>query len=172
MMAVPAIVAPPAKGPAPAGNDALVQRAYEWALQVGNKAVWDTFIANYPSGLYTELAKAQRDKVVSEAARLAATEKARAAQEEQTHLADAGAKKAEIAKAAAEAKKAEQQRIAAERAKKAEDAKVAEAEKAKAAAKVRGTWGRERNGMDMKARERFGRRWSSANGNWICKFKL
>ena len=60
---VPAIAAPVATGPAASGNDALVQRAYELALQVGNKAVWDTFIAKYPSGLYTELAKAQRDKV-------------------------------------------------------------------------------------------------------------
>ena len=114
---VPAIAAPVATGPAASGNDALVQRAYELALQVGNKAVWDTFIAKYPSGLYTELAKAQRDKVVSEAARLAATEKAKAAQEEQTRLAVEGAKKAELEKAAAEAKKAEQQRIAAELAK-------------------------------------------------------
>ena len=134
---VPAIAAPSASGPAPAGNDALVQRAYELALQVGNKAVWDTFIAKYPSGLYTELAKAQRDKVVSEAARLAATEKAKTAQEEQARLAVEGAKKAEIEKAAAEAKKAEQQRIAAEIAKKAEDAKVAEAERAKAAEEAR-----------------------------------
>ena len=134
---VPAIAAPVATGPAASGNDALVQRAYELALQVGNKAVWDTFIAKYPSGLYTELAKAQRDKVVSEAARLAATEKAKAAQEEQTRLAVEGAKKAELEKAAAEAKKAEQQRIAAELAKKAEEAKVAEAEKAKAAEEAR-----------------------------------
>ena len=129
--------APVATGPAPSGNDALVQRAYELALQVGNKSVWDTFIAKYPSGLYTELAKAQRDKVVSEAARLAATEKAKAAQEEQTRLAVEGAKKAEQEKAAAEAKKAEQQRIAAELAKKTEEAKVAEAEKAKAAEEAR-----------------------------------
>ena len=130
---VPAVAA----APAASGGDAIVQRAYELALQVGNKSVWDTFIAKYPSGLYTELAKAQRDKVVSEAARLAATEKARAAQEEQTRLAVEGAKKAEQEKAAAEARKAEQQRIAAELAKKAEEAKVAEAEKAKAAEDAR-----------------------------------
>jgi uncharacterized caspase-like protein len=130
---VPAVMA----APAASGGDAIVQRAYELALQVGNQAVWDTFISKYPSGLYTELAKAQRDKVVSEAARLAATEKARAAQEEQTRLAVEGAKKAEQEKAAAEARKAEQQRIAAELAKKAEDAKVAEAEKAKAAEEAR-----------------------------------
>ncbi len=94
--------------------------------------MWDSFIAKYPSGLYTELAKAQRDKLVSEVARVAATEKAKAAQDEQIRLAIEGAKKAEQEKAAADALKAEKQRVAAELAKKAEDAKVAEAEKAKA----------------------------------------
>ena len=127
---VPAIVAPHAPA---ADSEAFVQKAYELALQVGTRAVWDSFIAKYPSGLYTELAKAQRDKLTSEAARVAATEKAKAAQEEQTRLAIEGAKKAEQEKAAAEALKAEQQRVAAELAKKAEEARVAEAEKAKAA---------------------------------------
>src|ERR1700682_3073838 len=37
-----------------------VRRDYELALQVGTKKVWDAFIANYPSGFYTELAEAQR----------------------------------------------------------------------------------------------------------------
>jgi uncharacterized caspase-like protein len=128
------VPAAPFIAPAASDNEAFVQRAYELALQVGTKVVWDSFIAKYPSGLYTELAKAQRDKLISEAARVAATEKAKAAQEEQTRLAIEGAKKAEQDKAAAEALKTEQQRVAAELAKKAEEAKVAEAEKAKAAA--------------------------------------
>ena len=125
---VPAVIAPAASD-----NEAFVQKAYELAERVGTRPVWDSFIAKYPSGLYTELAKAQRDKLVSEAARVTATEKAKAAQEEQTRLAIEGAKKAEQEKAAAEAAKAEQQRVAAELAKKAEEARVAEAEKAKAA---------------------------------------
>lgn len=127
------VPAAPAAPPVAIDNEAVVQKAYELALQVGTKAVWDSFVAKYPAGLYTELAKAQRDKLVSETARLAATEKAKAAQEEQTRLATEGAKKAEQEKAAAEAAKAEQQRVAAELAKKAEEARVAEAEKAKAA---------------------------------------
>ena len=94
---VPAIVAPHAPA---ADSEAFVQKAYELALQVGTRAVWDSFIAKYPSGLYTELAKAQRDKLTSEAARVAATEKAKAAQEEQTRLAIEGAKKAEQEQAA------------------------------------------------------------------------
>jgi len=125
--------APVAAAPAASDNEAFVQKAYELALQVGTKSVWDSFIAKYPAGLYTELAKAQRDKLVAEQLRAAATEKAKAAQEEQTRLAIEGAKKAEQEKAAAEAKKAEEQRIAAELAKKAEEARIAEAEKAKAA---------------------------------------
>ena len=125
---VPAVIAPAASD-----NEAFVQKAYELAERVGTKPVWDSFIAKYPSGLYTELAKAQRDKLVSEASRVAATEKAKAAQEEQTRLAAEGAKKAELEKAAADAKKAEELRVAAELLKKAEEARVAEAEKAKAA---------------------------------------
>ena len=128
---VPAVAAPVAPAASNANNDA--RRDYELAERVGTKAVWDSFIATYPVGLYTELAKAQRDKLLSESARVAATEKAKAAQEEQTRLAAEGAKKAELEKAAAEAKKAEEQRVAAELAKKAEEARVAEAEKAKAA---------------------------------------
>ena len=120
-----------------ADPDGPVRRAYELALQVSTKAVWDTFITTYPSGLYSELAKAQRNKLAAEEARLAATEKAKAAQEEQTRLAIEGAKKAEQEKAAADARKAEQARIAAELAKKAEEAKVAEAEKAKAVAQAK-----------------------------------
>ena len=134
---VPAPAAPVTVVPRGSDNQAFIQKAYELALQVGTRAVWDSFIAEYPSGLYTELAKAQRDKLASEAARVAATEKAKAAQEEQTRLAIEGAKKAEQDKAAAEAIRAEQQRVAAELAKKAEEAKVAEAEKAKAAAQAK-----------------------------------
>jgi chemotaxis protein histidine kinase CheA len=133
VMLVPPVAAP-TPAAAAADQNASIRKDYELAERVGTKAVWDSFIATYPSGLYTELAKAQRDKLAAEAARVAATEKAKAAQEEQTRLAIEGAKAAAQAKAAADAKAAEQARVAAELAKKAEEAKVAEAERSKAAA--------------------------------------
>ncbi|WMT79724.1 caspase family protein [Bradyrhizobium sp. Ash2021] len=129
---VPAAPAPTMA--APTDQDATMQRNYEFALQVGTKPVWDAFIEKYPSGFFTALAKAQRDKLAAEAARIEATSKAKAAQEEQTRLAIEGAKAAAQAKAAEEAKATEKARVAAELAKKAQEAKVAEAERAKAAA--------------------------------------
>ncbi len=126
---VPAVAAQPAADP-----NAAVRRDYELALQVGTQAVWDSFINTYPSGFYTDLAKAQRDRLIAEAARVAAAEKAKAAEDERRRLAEEGAKAAEQAKAAAEAKAAEQARIAAEKKTALEDARLAEAERAKAAA--------------------------------------
>jgi uncharacterized caspase-like protein len=114
--------------------NAAVRRDYELALQVATKEVWDSFISTYPSGFYTDLAKAQRDRLIAEAARVAAAEKAKAAEDERKRLAEEGAKAAEQAKAAAEAKAAEQARIAAEKKKALEDLRLAEAERAKAAA--------------------------------------
>src|SRR6476661_6235249 len=136
---VPAVPAPTAA--APTDHDATMQRYYEYALQVGTKPVWDAFIEKYPSGFFTALAKAQRDKLAAEAARVEATNKAKAAQEEQTRLAIEGAIAAELAKKAEEAKVAEAEREkAAAIARAAEDARIAEtarvkgAEAAKAAA--------------------------------------
>jgi uncharacterized caspase-like protein len=114
--------------------NADARRDYEIAATVGTLAVWDAFILDYPKGLYTELAKAQRNKVAAEAARIAATERAKAAEEEKARLAAEGARMAEQAKADAKARAAEDARLAAEKKKQAEDAKVAEAERAKAAA--------------------------------------
>jgi uncharacterized caspase-like protein len=119
---------------APVDQDAPMRRDYEFADRVGTKPVWDAFIEKYPSGFYTALAKAQRDKLMAELARLEATMKAKVALEEQSRLAIEGAKAAEQARAAEQAKSAERARIAAELAKKVEDAKVAEAERVKAAA--------------------------------------
>ncbi len=82
---VPAAPAPAAA--APVDQDATMRRDYEFALQIATKPVWDSFINKYPSGFYTDLAKAQRDKLAAEAARIEATNKAKAAQEEQTRLA-------------------------------------------------------------------------------------
>jgi uncharacterized caspase-like protein len=126
-----------AAAPAAAGSNVDVRRDYELALAVGSRSVWDAFIANYPSGFYTELARAQRNKAIAEEARLAATEKARLASEEQARLTAEGARASEQAKALAQAKAAEEARLAAEKKKAAEDVKVAEAERVKAAAQAR-----------------------------------
>lgn len=126
IVATPAISAP--------DSNLSIRRDYELAERVGTRPVWDSFIRNYPAGFYTDLAKAQRDKLASEVTRVAATEKARLAADEQVRLAAEGAKASEQAKAAAQSKAAEQARIAAELAKKADEAKIAEAERAKAAA--------------------------------------
>jgi uncharacterized caspase-like protein len=126
--------APAAPAAAATDHDATMQRNYEFALQVGTKPVWDAFIEKYPSGFFTALAKAQRDKLAAEAARIEATNKAKAAEEEQRRLAIEGAKAAQQVKAAEQAKAAEKARVAAEQTKKAEEAKVAEAERVKAAA--------------------------------------
>jgi hypothetical protein len=62
---VPApVVAAPATVPSgPVSAD--IRRDYELAERIGTKAGWDAFIGNYPSGFYTELAKAQRDKLTA-----------------------------------------------------------------------------------------------------------
>ena len=134
---VPAIAVAPAAAPQADAN-AAVRRDYELAERVGTREAWDYFIATYPDSFYAKLAQAQRNKLNAEEARLAATEKAKAAQDEQARLAVEGAKRAEQAKAAAEAKAAEHARVVAEQAKKAEDARL-EAERAKAVAKAKST---------------------------------
>lgn len=135
---VPLVPAKPvASQSATIDHDAIMRRDYEFADRVGTKPVWDAFIEKYPTGFFTALAKAQRDKLAAEEARVAATEKARLAQEERTRLAVEGAKQAALAKAAEEARAAEQARLAAELAKKVQEAKVAEAERAKAAAQAK-----------------------------------
>jgi uncharacterized caspase-like protein len=131
---VPAEAAQP---PAPADPNAAIRRDYELAERIGTRPVWDSFISNYPSGFYTDLAKAQRDRLSAEAASMAATEKARVAADEQKRLASEGARTTELARAAAQAKATEESRIAAEKRKAIEDARVAEAERVKAAAQAR-----------------------------------
>src|SRR5882757_539404 len=123
---VPAPAAPPVAG----GPATDVRGAYELAERVGTKEAWDYFITAHPSGFYTDLAKAQRNKLAAEAVRLEAIEKARKAAEEQARLAAEGAKAAEQAKAA------EREKQAAEKQKRIEDEKVL-AEQAKAAAQAK-----------------------------------
>ncbi len=126
---VPAPAASPVGGPS-ANID--IRHDYELAERVGTREAWDSFVAAHPSGFYSDLAKAQRNKLAAEAAQIAATEKARAAAQEQARLAAEGAKASEQAKAAALSNAAEGERLAAEKArleaekaKKLEEAKVA-----------------------------------------------
>jgi uncharacterized caspase-like protein len=110
--------APAAAAPAPAPSaQAEARRDYELALQIGNKSALNAFLVQYSDGFYASLAKLQLDKIVAEETRVAATEKARQAEQERARLAAEGAQKSQQAKAEAEAKAAEQARIAAEKAK-------------------------------------------------------
>ena len=125
---VPAPTLPP---PASGNTNADIRRDYELAERVGTKEAWDSFVAANPSGFYADLAKAQRNKLAAETARIAATEKARGAAEEQARLAAEGAKASEQAKAIARAQAAEEARLIAEKKQQIEEAKVASAELAR-----------------------------------------
>src|SRR5438445_900177 len=128
---VPLVPAPrPAAAPAtPAPSaQAEARRDYELALQIGNKSALNAFLAQYPDGFYASLAKLQLDKIAAEETRVAATEKARQAEQERARLAAEGAQKSQQAKAEAEAKAAEQARIAAEKAKQVAQDQAAAAE--------------------------------------------
>jgi formylglycine-generating enzyme required for sulfatase activity len=133
---VPAPSAPPVDPNAAAKGD------YELASQINVVSAWDSFLKKYPSGFYSDLARAQRDKLV---ASKAAADEARLAAEKKA-LEDAKAAEAERARVAAQAKAAQDAKIAAEKAKAdeaarlaaekkaSEEAKAAEAARAKAAA--------------------------------------
>jgi uncharacterized caspase-like protein len=133
---VPVKAAPAAAAAAPAApatNPQVEARLdYELAMQVGNKAALNAFLAQHSDGFYASLAKLQLDKISAEEARVAATEKARLAEQERVRLGAEGAQKAQQAKADADAKAAEQARLAAEAAKKAADGQAAEAERKRA----------------------------------------
>ncbi len=96
-----------------------MRRDYELALQVGNKAAMNVFLAQHPDGFYASLAKLQLEKLAAEEAHAAASEKARIAEQERARLAAEGARKETQAKADAEAKSAEAARLAAEKVKQA-----------------------------------------------------
>jgi uncharacterized caspase-like protein len=131
---VPSAPAAPAVAAPASDPNSIVRRDYELVAQVGTKEAWDSFIATYASGFYSDLARAQRNKLAAEEVRVAAAEQARNALEEKNRLALEGARAADLAKAEDRAKAAERARVAAEQAKKAEEAKVAEAERVRAAA--------------------------------------
>jgi len=60
--------APAAPPPAPvASTDTSASRDYEFAERVGTVEAWDLYIAAHPSGFYTDLAKAQRNKLAAAA---------------------------------------------------------------------------------------------------------
>jgi uncharacterized caspase-like protein len=56
------VVLVPAAAPAPVAN-ADIRADYGLAERVGTREAWDSFIAAHPSGFYTDLAKAQRNKL-------------------------------------------------------------------------------------------------------------
>ncbi|MCP3393232.1 caspase family protein [Bradyrhizobium sp. CCGB12] len=114
---------------APVANpQADIRRDYELALQVGNKAAWDAFLAQHPDGFYASLAKLQVEKIGAEQAHAAAIAKAKQAEAERDRLAALGAQKDAQAKAAADAKAAEQAQLAAQKAKEQAQQQAAAAE--------------------------------------------
>jgi uncharacterized caspase-like protein len=128
LVPVPARAASPASEPVPS-LQADMRRDYELALQVGNRAAFSAFLAQYPDGFYASLAKLQLEKIAAEETRVAATEKARQAEQVRARLAAEGGKKEAQAKAEADAKAAEQARLAAEKAKQVAQDQAAEAER-------------------------------------------
>jgi membrane protein involved in colicin uptake len=129
---VPVVVAPPA--PSVQDVAAEVRREYESAERVGTKEAWGYFLQAHNSGFYADLAKAQRNKLLAEETRVAATQQAKVAIDEQIRLAVEGALASEQAKAAAKTRAAEEARLAAEKA--SEEAKVAVVAQAVTPAKV------------------------------------
>ncbi|AMA60892.1 caspase family protein [Bradyrhizobium sp. CCGE-LA001] len=114
---------------APLANpQADIRRDYELALQVGNKAAWDAFLAQHPDGFYASLAKLQVEKIGAEQAHAAAIAKAKQAEAERDRLAALGAQKDAQARAAADAKAAEQAQLAAQKAKEQAQQQAAAAE--------------------------------------------
>jgi formylglycine-generating enzyme required for sulfatase activity len=112
---VPLVPEPPAPQVAP---DTAARDDYELASGINVVATWDSFIRKYPTGFYSDLAKAQRERLI---AAKAAEDAARRA---------VAQKLAEEAGAAAEA---ERQRLAA---KAIQEAKAAELARAEAARKA------------------------------------
>ena len=130
---VPAPARAASRASEPATNpQADARRDYELALQIGNRAAFSAFLAQYPDGFYASLAKLQLDKIAAEDARIAATDKAKQAEQERARLAAEGAKKEAQVKAEADAKAAEQARLAAEKAKQVAQDQAAAAERNRA----------------------------------------
>ncbi|HWL19811.1 MAG TPA: caspase family protein [Bradyrhizobium sp.] len=123
---VPARAAPEQSAVNP---QAETRRDYELALQVGNKAAMNAFLAQHPDGFYASLAKLQLEKITAEETHAAAVAKARVAEQERARLAAEGAKKEAQAKADADATAAETARLAAEKAQQVAQQQAAEGER-------------------------------------------
>src|SRR6516162_5471540 len=108
------------------------RRDYELALQIGNKAAFDAFLAQHPDGFYASLTRLQLEKIAAEQAHAAAVEKASLAEQERARLAAEGAQQEVQAKAEADARAADQARIAAERVKQVAQQQAADAERKRA----------------------------------------
>jgi uncharacterized caspase-like protein len=120
-----ALVPAPAAPLAASGNaSAEIRRDYELVERVGTKEAWDSFVAANPSGFYTDLAKAQRNKLAAETARIAATEKARTAAEEQAK------EQARLAAEGAKRMAPQKTRLETEKTKKLVETKIASVEQA------------------------------------------
>ena len=146
---VPAKLAPAA---AAANPQAEARADYELALQIGNRDAFNAFLVQHPDGFYASLARIQLAKIAAEETRVAATEKARQAEQARARLAAEGAQKTQQAKADADAKAAEQARLAAEQAKEAAQAQANEAERKRVATDTPASTGT-RNAPDNKASE-------------------
>jgi formylglycine-generating enzyme required for sulfatase activity len=131
---VPAGPLPASQIVQPMDPNASAREDYELALEINVVSAWDSYISRYPSGFYTDLAIAQRNKL--RAAKAAAAEEARLAAANKA-ADEAKAAESERARVAAQAKAKEDAKVAAEQAKAAEQARIAEqaktAEQAKAA---------------------------------------
>ncbi len=100
---VPLVPAKPVAAEPQADPDAAVRRAYELALQAGERDGWEAFLHAYPDGFYANLAKVQLRKIAAEEARVAASEKSRLADQETSRAAGEKAKKAGEEKSASTA---------------------------------------------------------------------
>jgi uncharacterized caspase-like protein len=140
---VPAPATPAPVVAAPAVDPSHTARSdYELSERIGTVEAWDSFLAVHSTGLYANLARAQRGKLIAEAERsakaAAAVEAAKAAEvrrsAESAAKAAEAAKAADVAKAAAEAKAAEAKAAAAREAA-AKEAAAKEAATREAAAR-------------------------------------
>lgn len=115
---VPLVPAKEKEIASPASPRADMRQDYELALKVGNKDALNFFIAQYPDGYYSNLARLEVAKITAEEARVAAAEKARLAQQEQERPTK-DAQQTQQAKTASSMKAAEEARVAADKAKEA-----------------------------------------------------
>lgn len=109
------VPAPAASAPANAAVDA--RRDYELAGQVGTAEAWAAFLTQYPTGFYAELAREQRSKLLSAAARQQPDAEADTAQrDERARIDREQTERERVAREAAARTEEERLRLARERA--------------------------------------------------------